>query len=186
MRNTRFFRKIFHSFSLQVKKFTYSFKSSFLSGFVFKLNLFLRIYSLQYWRKQKLKLMFMKSWGIKKREAEKKKKPKQVEMLPTWLLMKGKVGEDIQFLFHPISLRSWFTDLKNVSFKLSYFFPLCASFKLQFFLCPISSLWDWLGWPTQIATWSLFIMNQSFAVAVGDFNFRWVSYSNSYSQGHTK
>lgn len=136
MRITRFFRKIFHSLSLQFKKFTYPFKSPSLVGFVFKLNFSLRIYSLQFWRKQKLKPMFMKSRGMKKREAEKKKTKKQVQMLPTWLLMEGRVGEEIQFFFHPISLRSWFSDFKNVSFKLSYFSSLCASFKLQFFPMP--------------------------------------------------
>lgn len=165
MKITRFFRKIFHSLSLQVKKFTYPFKSPSLVGFVFKLNFSLRIYSLQFWRKRKLKPMFLKSWGMKKGEAEKKK---QVEMLSTWLLMEGRIGEEIQFFFHPINLRSWFSDFKNVSFKLSYFSSLCASFKLQ------------------IATWGLFTMNWSFTVAVGDFNFRWVRYSNSYSQRHTK
>lgn len=130
MKITRFFRKIFHSLSLQVKKFTYRFKSPSLVGFVFKLNFSLRIYSLQFWRKRKLKPMFLKSWGMKKGEAEKKK---QVEMLPTWLLMEGRIGEEIQFFFHPINLRSWFSDFKNVSFKLSYFSSFCASFKLQFF-----------------------------------------------------
>lgn len=79
--------------------------------------------------------VYEKSRNEEKRSRKKKTK-KQVQMLPTWLLMEGRVGEEIQFFFHPISLRSWFSDFKNVSFKLSYFSSLCASFKLQFFPMP--------------------------------------------------
>lgn len=76
--------------------------------------------------------------------------------------------------------------LKMPYLKYSIFLSCVHPSNYNSFPCPISSLWGSLWQPTQIATCSLLIMNQSSIIALGDFTFRWVSYSNSYSQGYTK
>lgn len=154
-----FFRKIFHSV-----------------GFVFKLYFSLRLFNFEDHRRQTICLYRIEEWTLEKQKKTRWECPR---LAPSGQ-QEGRKEPSSSF-FPRGSLRSWFSDFKNVLSQLFYF-----SYPVSIFPSVILSHACYLGWPTQIVTCALFIMNQSFTVVVGDFCNSWVNYSNSYSQVHTK